>query len=129
MANHGQPQSKKSPARRVRKGTSTLERPSHKAGRGVVLEFVGGRFESFFDKQGGGILVRKDRTGYTLVLHDSGMPVAQLRHDAQKVSFEVFYWVRSRERWQRVGEWGVSLCTLDEALDYITTDPLDCFWL
>ena len=121
--------SKKLPARGIRKGSAALARASDKQARAVILDFIQGRIEHFFAEQGGGVVVRKDRTGYTLVIDDSGTPVARLRRDARKRGFEVCYWCRSRERWQSVGEWGVSFPTVDEALEFITTDPMDCFWL
>jgi hypothetical protein len=95
----------------------------------VILDYIQGRIELFFAKEGGGILVRKDRTDYTLVMEDSNTPVARLRNDARKGNFEVSCWRRSHKRWEGLGDWGATFRTLDEALDFITTDPLECFWL
>jgi hypothetical protein len=121
--------SKNSLGRRVKKGDAALDRAPGKGGRAVIIDFVQSRIEAFNEDQGGGIAVRKDRTGYTLVVELTGVPVARLRPDVHKGSFEVLYWCKSRERWQRVGEWGVSLPSLDEALEFIATDPMDCFWM
>jgi hypothetical protein len=33
-----------------------------------------------------------------------------------------------RERWGQIGDFGPMVMPLDEALDYITRDPMGCFW-
>jgi hypothetical protein len=62
-------------------------------------------------------------------MEDSSSPVARLVSNKRNGTFEVSCWGRSRKRWERLGEWGATFQTLDEALDFITTDPLECFWL
>ncbi len=63
-----------------------------------------------------------------MIREDTGIPVARLRPQELEGKFEILYWSRSRERWHRVGEWGVTMSSLDEALDFISRDPYDCFW-
>jgi hypothetical protein len=121
--------SKKSPARRIRKSAPARGRAAEKTARAVILDFIKGRIELYFAKEGGGIVVRKDRTAYTLVMDDSSIPVARLVRASKTGGFDVSCWSRSRNRWERLGEWGASFPTLDEALDFITDDPLECFWL
>jgi hypothetical protein len=96
--------------------------------RTVIIDFIQRRIEAYNHEQGGGVAVRKDRTGYSLIREDTGTPLARLRASEPDGSFEVLCWSRSRERWRPVGEWGVTMPTLDEALDFIATDPMECFW-
>ena len=74
----------------------------------------------------GGVSVRKDARGYTLMREDDGIPVARLRPKGQGL-FEVLYWNPYHERWRAVGSFGTVLA-LDQALEFIADDPLDCFW-
>ena len=115
--------------RGARKGAAALDRSAVKQGGAVVIDFIQGRIEAFNHAQGGGVFVRKDRGGYSLIREDTGMPVARLRPQDLEGKFEILFWSRSRERWQRVGEWGVTASSLDEALDFISRDPYDCFWM
>jgi len=114
--------------RRIRKGALAPAPPTGEEGRTVIIDFIQRRIESYNEELGGGVSVRKDRNGYTLIRDDTGLPMARLRPDARKGSFEVLCWSRSRERWRPVGEWGTSMPSLDEALDFIASDPMDCFW-
>jgi len=114
--------------RRVRKGGVERDGQSGEEGRTVIIDFIQRRIEAYNNELGGGVLVRKDRDGYTLIREDSGTPMARLRPDARKGSFEVLCWSRTSARWRPVGEWGTSLGSLDEALDFIASDPMDCFW-
>jgi hypothetical protein len=120
---------KNSSGRGVRKGAAAVDRSESHRSRAVVIDFIQGRIEAFNQAQGGGICVRKDRGGYSLIREDTGVPVARLRPQERAGAFEVLCWSRSRERWQRIGEWGVTAPSLDEALDLISRDPYDCFWI
>jgi hypothetical protein len=113
--------------RGARKGAAAVDGSADAQGRAVVIDFIQGRIEAFNHSQGGGVCVRKDRGGYSLIREDNGIPVARLRPQ-ELDKFEILSWSRSRERWQRVGEWGVTASSLDEALDFISRDPYDCFW-
>jgi hypothetical protein len=123
---------KKSSARDVRKGIFARDGASgnsKRVERAVILDFIKGRIELFFAEEGGGIVVRKERAAYILVMADSNIPVARLRTNGRKGSFEVSCWSRARWRSDHLGEGGATFRTLDEALDFITTDPFECFWL
>jgi len=105
--------------------------PSHEfdeAGRANVLDYYQGRIEAFNREQGGGVTVRKHQNGYTLVRDDTGQPLARLRPLGSRGSFEVLYWNPSTERWRKVGDFGGMILPLDDALDFIAEDPMDCFW-
>mgnify|MGYP001378609950 CR=1 FL=1 len=93
----------------------------------VILDFVQNRIAAFNEKLGGGVGVRKDRHGYTLFREDYGEPVARLRprEDGQ---FAVLYWSVFSERWRTIGDFGDMILGLDDALQFISDDPMDCFW-
>ena len=96
--------------------------------RAITLDFVQFRIEAFNREQGGGVVVRKDRNGYTLVREESGVPIARLRPKDANGKYEVLYWSPDTDRWRAVGLSGGTILALDEALDFIAADPMDCFW-
>ena len=119
--------SKNPPGRRVRGGTAPRDRsPGAGERRAIILDFIQSQIEAFNDQHGGGVSVRKDARGYTLMREDDGIPVARLRPKGQGL-FEVLYWNPYHERWRPVGSFGTILA-LDQALEFIADDPLDCFW-
>jgi hypothetical protein len=92
------------------------------------LDFVQSRIEAFNEEQGGGVAVRKDAHGYTLLRQDSHTPIARLRPRESGDRFEVLYWSTFRERWQPIGPFGGMVLSLLDALEFIANDPMDCFW-
>ena len=40
----------------------------------------------------------------------------------------MLYWSPDTDRWRAVGTHGGTVLALDEALDFIASDPMDCFW-
>ena len=94
----------------------------------VILDFVKCRIEAFNREQGGGVTVSKDDSGYTLTVEDTGIPVAKLRRKGKRGDFQVLYWNRETGRWRLVSLFGGSVFSLDEALDFISNDPMECFW-
>lgn len=117
---------KKSPGRRNRRNTTREVDSPQARQRAVILDFVQSRIEAFNVEHGGGVAVRKDPHGYTLTRVDEGMPVARLRPRNEGL-FEILYWSPYHERWRPVGSFGTVL-DLDDALDFIAEDPMDCFW-
>ena len=93
----------------------------------VLLDFVQNRIATYGGMAAEGVGVRKDRHGYTLFREDCGEPVARLRPRADG-RFAVFYWSVFNERWRSVGDFGDLVLGLDDALEYIAKDPMDCFW-
>ena len=118
--------SKNPPGRRVRQDAAPATDRLSPGGRAVILDFVQSRIEAFNQQHGGGVYVRKDSKGYTLIRDDDGMPVARLRPKDQG-QFEVLYWNPYHDRWRPVGAFGTAL-TLEDALELIAEDPMDCFW-
>jgi hypothetical protein len=115
--------------RRVRKDAVAVDRQSGTERQRVIIDFIQRRIETYNQELGGGVSVRKDRSGYTLIREDMGIPLARLRPIGENGgSFEVLYWSRGSERWRPIGEWGITMHSLEEALDFIASDPMDCFW-
>jgi hypothetical protein len=63
-----------------------------------------------------------------LVREESGIPIARLRPREEKGQYEVLYWSPDTDRWRAVGLHGGTILSLDEALDFIASDPMECFW-
>lgn len=118
---------KKPPAAKAHRKRSAAGRP-RMSGRAVVLDFVQSRIEAFNEEHGGGVLVRKDAHGYTLLHQDDGTPIARLRPREAGDRFEVLYWSPMSERWRPVGPFGGMILALPDALEFIATDPIGCFW-
>jgi len=120
--------SKKPTRPRTRRSTKREPARSTTTGKPVVLDFIQSRIEAFNEEQGGGVAVRKDAHGYTLLRQDSGLPIARLRPRDSGDRFEVLYWSAFRERWLPVGPFGGMVLSLLDALEFIANDPMDCFW-
>ena len=95
--------------------------------RRATLDFTVGRINAFNEAKGGGVSVRKDVRGYSLFREDTGMPIARLRPVLDGEFFDVYFW-SDRDKWEPVGYFGGIRLRLDEALEYIADDPLECFW-
>jgi hypothetical protein len=95
--------------------------------RPKTLDLTLRRIENYNAAHGGGVVVRKDARGYSLFREDTGAPVARLRPVRSGAAMEILRW-SWRDRWDRIGDFGGVHLPLDEALDYIAEDPMDCFW-
>jgi hypothetical protein len=62
-----------------------------------------------------------------LIREDNGRPVARLR-PKDRGQFEILYWNPFQDRWRSVGALGGTILSLDDALEFIAEDPMDCFW-
>jgi hypothetical protein len=120
--------SKKPTSPRARRRPASSSGQTLDEGKAVILDFVQSRIEAFNVEQGGGVTVRKDPHGYTLLYEESGMPIARLRPRGTGDRFEVLYWSPFRERWLPVGMFGGMVLSLRDALEFIAKDPMDCFW-
>jgi hypothetical protein len=94
----------------------------------VVLDFIQSRIEAFNAERGGGVVVRKDSHGYTLLRLEDGSPIARLRPKGSDDRFEILYWSAMSDRWRPVGPFGGMNLALLDALEFIANDPMDCFW-
>ncbi len=85
------------------------------------------RIEAFNIEQGGGVLIRKAAKGYSLYRADSGKPIARLRPTGKGDQVEVMWWSH-RDKWDQIGDFGPMVMPLEQALNYVAKDPMDCFW-
>ncbi len=82
---------------------------------------------SFNEASGGGIVTQKRGKGYSLFRESTGQPVARLCPIGEGDLVEVMFW-SYRGKWRQIGDFGPMVMPLEEALDFIATDPMDCFW-
>lgn len=83
------------------------------------------RIEAFQHAGRGEVVVRKVARGYSLFSAGSGTPIARLRPTGEADKVRVLWW--NGERWCASGPFGVATMPLDNALDYIATEP--AFWI
>jgi hypothetical protein len=94
----------------------------------VILDFARYRIEDFIRRQGGGVLVGTEPAGYVLTREDNSAPIARLRRNRETGWYDVLYRARDTGRWRSAGPFGGTFLPLDEALEFIASDPMDCFW-
>jgi hypothetical protein len=83
------------------------------------------RIAAFDETRGGGVIVRKAAGGYSLFGARTGGPIARLRPTGDGDKVEVLWW--NGERWGASGPFGVAAMPLDQALDYVASEP--AFWI
>jgi len=75
------------------------------------------------------VVVRHVNKGYSII-HESGVPVARFRPEAgEEDRFEVCWWKSTSNRWSRIGDFGGMIMGLEEALEYVLSDPDGLFWM
>lgn len=107
----------------------TRQAPRKDSAQAEVLDFVLARIEAHPMVLGDGLLVRKDRLGYSLFVVVDGEPVARLRSLEKRRRFEVLCWGRGKRAWRPINPRKRTILPLEEALDFINEDPLACFWI
>jgi hypothetical protein len=85
------------------------------------------RINAFNQANGGGVIIKCRRGGYSLFEEDSGSPVARLRPSGNGDEVEILWWSH-RYKWESIGDFGGVILPLSEALEYIAEDPCGCFW-
>ncbi len=65
--------------------------------------------------------VERRAGGYTLRSTRTGGPIARLKPTGRDGKVQVLWW--NGERWGRSGPLGVPTMTLDQALDYVASEP------
>ncbi len=83
------------------------------------------RITAFDRARGGGVVVRKAVAGYSLFSARTGGPIARLRPTGDGDKVEVLWW--NGDRWGASGSFGIATMPLDQALDYISSEP--AFWI
>jgi hypothetical protein len=73
----------------------------------------------------GEVVVRTVGRGYSLFSARTGAPIARLRPTGEADTVQVLWW--NGERWGASGAFGIATMPLDNALDYIATEP--AFWI
>jgi hypothetical protein len=71
------------------------------------------------------VVVDKRGRGYSLLSGRTGAPVARLRPTPDAEKFQVLWW--DGERWKAPGPFGTPTMILDQALDFIASEP--AFWI
>ncbi len=79
------------------------------------------RIRAFDQARGGRVLVERVNKGYSLFSAASGAPIARLRPTGTGDEVEVLWW--RRERWAPFGGFGRLVLPLDQALDFIASEP------
>jgi hypothetical protein len=85
------------------------------------------RIVAFNTKKGGGVVIRKFGKGYSLFREDNGRPIARLKPTGKGDHVEILWWSH-RDKWAQIGDFGPMVMALDEALAYVSKDPIGCFW-
>jgi hypothetical protein len=85
------------------------------------------RIMAFNEAKGGGVRMEKRSNGYSLFREDNGRPIARLRPSGKDDRVEVMWWSH-RDKWEQIGDMGPLIMPLEEALIYISKDPVGVFW-
>ena len=85
------------------------------------------RIMAFNEANGGGVRIEKRSNGYSLFREDNGRPIARLRPSGKDDRVEVLWW-SYRDKWEQIGDMGPLVMPLEEALEYISKDPMGVFW-
>ena len=71
------------------------------------------------------VVVEKRGRGYLLLRRRKGAPLARLRRTDDREKVQVLWW--NGERWKAPGPIGRLTMPVDQAIDYITSEP--AFWI
>ncbi len=85
------------------------------------------KMSEYFGQQNIPIQIQCINKGYSII-HVSGDRVARFKPEpGSPGQFEVLWWSH-RDKWDRIGDFGGKIMSLDEALDYVASDPMGIFW-
>jgi len=67
--------------------------------------------------------------GYSII-HEAGTPIARIQKEkgGETELVEILWWSH-REKWDHIGDFGGLVMSLEEALEYVVSDPLGIFWM
>jgi hypothetical protein len=83
------------------------------------------RIEAFGRARGRRVVVRKAVGGYSLFSARTGGPIARLRPTGDGDKVQVLWW--NGRCWGTAGPFGIATVPLDQALDYVASEP--AFWI
>jgi hypothetical protein len=109
---------------RLEQESERMDRESKKKRRRTPQQRLQMQIERSFSKLGFSRAVRPMSWGYA-VFNDDDVPVALIRRHKER--WEVLLWTR-REKWEPIGDLGVSFETVQDAAGYVVDDPLGIFW-
>ena len=85
------------------------------------------KLTEYFREKRSPVLVQRVNKGYSIV-HESGVPIARFVPTGENSDrFEILWWSH-RDKWDRIGDFGGVFMGIEEALDYVLSDPMDIFW-
>jgi hypothetical protein len=85
------------------------------------------KMAEYFDKKRSPVAVQRVNKGYSII-HESGEPIARFwprGGDSDRV--EVLWWSH-RDKWEYIGDFGGLFMGIEEALEYVLSDPMGIFW-
>jgi len=87
------------------------------------------RMTEYLDMKEAPVKVERRGNGYSII-HESGKPVARIQKEKGGKSelVEVLWWSH-RDKWDHIGDFGGMVMSLEEALEYVVSDPLGMFWM
>ena len=83
------------------------------------------RIEDYNRTKGGGVVAEYRQRGFTLRLETTGAPIARLKPTGRDDRMDIFYW-SPKGKWSQVGPLGGTTLPLDQALEFIASEPI--FW-
>jgi hypothetical protein len=86
------------------------------------------RMTEYFEQKGVPVKVQRINKGYSII-HESGNPIAQFRPEPGSSDLIEVLWWSSHDKWDHIGDFGGLTMTLEEALEYVLSDPMDIFWM
>ena len=93
----------------------------------VNLDSILERIAACNEAAGGGVQIQRQSNGFSLYREDNGRPIARLRPFGEGDRVEVLWWSH-RGKWEQIGDMGPVVMSLEEALSYISRDPMGVFW-
>ena len=82
----------------------------------------------FFAQKGAPVTVRRLNKGYSII-HESGQPIARFRPETGNSGLVEVLWWSHRDKWDHIGDFDGLFMGLEEALEYVLSDPIDISWM
>lgn len=92
------------------------------------IDYILNRITEYFEQKGVHVTVQRLRNGYSIV-HESGNRIAQFRPEAGDSDLIEVLWWSAQDKWDHIGDFGGLTMKLEEALEYVLSDPMGIFWM